>query len=107
MRWLSSFALLLYVSLLCTPQAFAVHDARLSPLADTQFHALTAEIQQCLIECEVNNNDDPQPALPVSAKLMLPSVQHFILETVTVNGRAALLTLPQARAPPILSSSTV
>ncbi|QBL08446.1 hypothetical protein E0Z06_02415 [Rheinheimera sp. D18] len=107
LRWLSSFALLLYLSLLCTPQAFAVHDARLSPLADTQFHALTAQTQQCFVECDVNNTDDPQPALPEPTELTLASVQYFIIETLTASNANAYLTTPQARAPPGLSSTAV
>ena len=67
MRWLSSFALLLYLSLLCTPQAFAVHDQRLSPLADTQFHALSTPVSHQTVTTEQDSTDEPQPVLPISA----------------------------------------
>lgn len=43
MRWFSGLAILLYLSLLCTPQGFVVHDLRLAPLADQQLTAVTAK----------------------------------------------------------------
>jgi hypothetical protein len=44
MRWFSGFAILLYLSLLCTPQGFAVQDLRLAPLAEHQITAVTAKV---------------------------------------------------------------
>lgn len=44
MRWFSGLAILLYLSVLCTPQGFVVHDLRLAPLAEQQLTAVTAKL---------------------------------------------------------------
>ena len=107
MRWFSGFAILLYLSLLCTPQAFAVHDARLSPLADTQFHAVTPEIPQCTSDVTQDGADEPQPVLPVTTNKQLPHNGNNSPEQLIAAGIAASLTLQQARAPPVLTSQFV
>ena len=107
MRWLSSFALMLYLSLLCTPQAFAVHDAWLSPLADTQFHAVTPEIPQCTSDVTQDGADEPQPVLPVAGNKQLPHNHNHAVEQRTSGSRTASLTLQQARAPPVFFSQFV
>lgn len=104
MRWLSGFALLLYLSLLCTPQAFAVHDARLSPLADTQFHAVTPAEYNFSANNERDRSDDADPALLLTAYIKPASFTGFALPDFSVNTQTAVLTLPQARAPPAQSS---
>jgi hypothetical protein len=100
-RWLSRFAILLYLSLLCTPQAFAVHDARLSPLADSQFHAITPAQQHYIGSTERDSSDDPQPALLLSADKVLPYYPVVANAHWGVKATTRLLILPQARAPPV------
>ena len=107
MRWLSRFALLLYLYILCTPQAFAVHDARLSPLADTQFHAVTPEIPQCTSDITQDSADEPQPVLPVAGNKQLPYNRNHAVEQWISRSHTASLTLQQARAPPLLTSQFV
>jgi len=104
MRWLSSFALLLYLSLLCTPQAFAVHDQRLSPLADTQFHALTPTVSHHTVTTEQDSTDEPQHALPVAAGFTVPVVFSTVYAVRSVFNKAPFLVSLQARAPPVLPS---
>ncbi|HEX5793992.1 MAG TPA: hypothetical protein VFY01_12000 [Rheinheimera sp.] len=105
MRWLSSFALMLYLSLLCTPQAFAVHDARLSPLADTQFHAVTPQqIPQCTAGADQENTDEPQPVLPAPGSNTLLHSLSNSQGKATPACNTLFLTLQQARAPPAPSS---
>lgn len=104
MRWLSSVAILFYLSLLCTPQALAVHDVRLSPLADSQLYAITPALPQHLLNAEANADDTPPAALlpaqltvacyhsvTVAAIASLQLVSHFLVNL-------------QARAPPSFSS---
>ena len=104
MRWLSSVAILFYLSLLCTPQAFAVHDVRLSPLADSQLYALTPALPQHLLNAQTDTDDTP-PAVLLPAPLVL--AQNY---SVTVAATALLqlasqfLVSLQARAPPLFSS---
>ena len=104
MRWLSSVAILFYLSLLCTPQAFAVHDVRLSPLADSQLYALTPVLPQHLLNAQTDTDDTP-PAVLLPAPLVL--AQNY---SVTVAATAELqlanhfLVNLQARAPPLFSS---
>lgn len=66
MRWFSHIAILLYLTILCAPQAMVVHDVRLSPLADSQIQALppTALLQAVSQTAEA---DDEPPALLLSA----------------------------------------
>lgn len=103
MRWLSSFAILVYLSLLCTPQAFAVQDTRLSPLAETQFLALNPVLlQQAPIQQD--DYDDEPPAAFVSAALCLPP----LLFTCTAGEVAITIcglyrSAHHARAPPLFS----
>ncbi|WP_215396838.1 hypothetical protein [Rheinheimera oceanensis] len=104
MRWLSSFALLLYLSLLCTPQAFAVHDQRLSPLADTQFHALTPSTSHHTVTTEQDSTDEPQPVLPVSAGTTALAFFSTVYAVRSVFNKAPFLVSLQARAPPVLPS---
>jgi len=104
MRWLSSFALLLYLSLLCTPQAFAVHDQRLSPLADTQFHALTPTASHHTVTTEQDSTDEPQPVLLVSEGIASLAFCNTVDAVRSVFNKAPFLVSLQARAPPVLSS---
>jgi hypothetical protein len=104
MRWLSSFAILLYLSLLCMPQAFAVHDKRLSPMAETQLQAITPALHQTALNTEQDAGEEQQPALPVAAlKNSLPLYLNSYSGSRSLSLRHFLLSL-QARAPPLLSS---
>ena len=105
MRWLSSFALLLYLTILCTPQAFAVHDQRLSPLADTQFHAVTPHTPCFSFYADADSNDEPQPALPLPAFIHQAPTRSILLCASLLTDIASFLTAVQARAPPHLSLS--
>lgn len=58
MRWLSCFALIMYLSLLVTPQLATAHDSRLSPLASNQFQAVSPLIGQTTVVTEQDFGDD-------------------------------------------------
>lgn len=67
MRWFSGFAILLYLSLLCTPQGFAVHDLRLAPLADHQITAVTAKVYSLNERATAaDDNDDTASISPLA-----------------------------------------
>jgi hypothetical protein len=100
LRWLSSFALLLYFALLCTPQAFAVHDARLSPLADKQFHAVTPTCQEFVQSTEQDSSDEPQPVLPTTLFTDIRATSTFAAVIQSGCNKPAFLFAQQARAPP-------
>ena len=100
---ISRFVILLYLSLLCTPQALAVHDPRLSPLADTELQAVTPSLQQVIISTASQQDHDAPPALISVVELRLVRVI-----TAEVQNVSTLVILPtvvsgiQARAPPIV-----
>ena len=102
MRWLSSFALLLYFCILCTPQAFAVHDARLSPLADKQFYAVTAETLCNAETAETDSHDEPQ--LTATFCSSITSKDSALLNALTVSLIVRLISTVNARAPPFITS---
>lgn len=104
MRWLSSFALIVYLSLLCTPQAFAVHDARLSPLADTQFHAITTPATECLTK-QHDSAGDPDPVLPISDSKLVAALPCCYVVTIASEHNGTFYAFIQARAPPVSSFS--
>ena len=67
MRWFSGFAILLYLSLLCTPQGFAVQDLRLAPLADHQITAVTAKVYSLNERATAaDDNDDNASISPLA-----------------------------------------
>ena len=105
MRWISGVAILFYIAILCTPQAFAVQDVRLSPLADSQLYALNLSHQQPAHIAGENSHtdtDDTTPALTNSANTLLsflPSCHAAglrLLATFT-----AAVRPQQPRAPPL------
>ena len=104
MRWLSSFALLLYFCILCTPQAFAVHDTRLSPLADKQFHAVTPQHICTADNGQAEANDDPQPELMATNHKAVTSVFCGLLNQVAHSFAAQPISGVNARGPPIALS---
>ncbi|GAB58055.1 hypothetical protein [Rheinheimera nanhaiensis] len=105
MRWISRVAILFYLAILCTPQAFAVQDVRLSPLADSQLYALNLSHQQLAHipgENSHTDNDDTPPALPKSATT-LPSYRPcYLAGGAQLFGTCSVVVRPQQpRAPPL------
>lgn len=103
MRWLSSFALLLFLNLWCTPQAFAVHDSRLSPLADTQFYAVTSVSYCHQFNIETESSDEPQDSLKAGATVFTPVLAGHIQPPNTRSMAAAPYRCSQPRAPPVIT----
>ncbi|MGP9800606.1 hypothetical protein [Rheinheimera sp. NSM] len=105
MRWLSSIAILFYLSLLCTPQAFAVHDIRLSPLADSQLYAISQALPHSQLSAMPDADDNTPPAALLPPAL---TVAHYGTAIATVSPakpvNSQFLTRAQARAPPLFSS---
>lgn len=100
MRWLSGFAILFYLSLLCTPQAFALHDANVSPLADSQLQAVQPALQQHLLS-QTNDQEDPHAAALIAAepRFTLSLEPPIVAFSPNVESRNRYKTR-QARAPP-------
>lgn len=100
MRWFSGFAILFYLSLLCTPQVFAVHDAKVSPLADSQLQAVQPALQLQLQNQATDNEEPPTTAL-IAAERQFNVGNSFCISSFTQpvapcnSGKAW-----QARAPP-------
>lgn len=103
MRWLSSFALLLFLNLWCTPQAFAVHDSRLSPLADTQFYAVTSVSSCHQFNIETESSDEPQDSIKPAAAQFTPSLAGYIQATTHCHLAATPYRYSQPRAPPAIA----
>lgn len=103
MRWLSSFAILFYLSLLCTPQAFAVHDDRLSPLADSQFHAVNPSLHQHTLNTPQDKDDQPQYAVIPAKRSAIFRLISAAVVVIPVQHYAVVVTPQQARAPPQFS----
>ena len=103
MRWLSSFAILFYLSLLCTPQAFAVHDDRLSPLADSQFHAVNPSLHQHTLNTPQDKDDQPQFAVMPAKRSAIFRLVSVAVVVIPVQHYAVVVTPQQARAPPQFS----
>lgn len=100
MRWFSGFAILFYLSLLCMPQAFAVHDANVSPLADSQLQAVPPALQQHLLS-QPDDKDDAHSAALLAAERLFVSGNDLqfttVLPLLAANNRYCAW---QARAPP-------
>lgn len=103
MRGLSGLVILLYLSLLCTPQHIGVRDTWITSLADSQLQAVPSAQQQGLLN-QSNDQDEPDHnAVPAVAPQLLvvfalpPTNFHLPAATQTLL-RAAL-----ARAPPLAS----
>lgn len=104
MRWLSSFALLIMLSLWCTPQAFAVHDSRLSPLADTALHAVVPVLDETVCNETDDSTDHTQPAVNHKTVYNILSSRSQHYSSLLLRHQAAFFTATQCRAPPVLSS---
>lgn len=103
MGWISRFVILLYLSLLCTPQALAVHDPRLSPLADTELQAVTPSLQQVIISSATEPDHDAPPALLSEPVLRFAQYSSVVTQnTRTPFITSASVATVQARAPPFV-----
>lgn len=100
MRWLSCFAILFYIGLLCTPQAIAVHDVRLSPLADTQLQALLPSLPAHTIDNTQNNADDPPALISTTTPNVVAFASSNIIDYVSVLVNFSALRQHRVRAPP-------
>ena len=103
MRWLSSLAILILLSLWSTPQAFAVHDSRLSPLADTNLHAVMPLLQDALSSDSEDSSDQPPADISPS---QYPLVQYHVYRASAVgffSCQCHFLSCVKPRAPPITS----
>ncbi len=104
MRWLSSFAILVYLSLLCSPQALAVHDSRVSPLADTQLQALNPALH-CYTATSIADHDDSPPAvLPAAVAANAYCAVLQAQASVSISLSDVCYSAHPARAPPVFSS---
>lgn len=105
MRWISSVAILFYLAILCTPQAFAVQDVRLSPIADSQLYALNLSQQQLAHipgENSHTDKDDTPPALPQSTTKPLFYRSCAQTTGALLLGSYSVVVRPQQpRAPPL------
>lgn len=104
MRWLSSLAILMMLSLWCTPQAFAVHDSRLSPLADTSLHAVLPLLPETVNTDSEDNTDQPQTYLASSFRYLLPRYRVDAKQHDNVVSQASFLSNVRPRAPPLFTS---
>lgn len=100
MRWFSSLTILFYLSLLCTPQVFALHDAKVSPLADSQLQAVQPALQLHLLNQE-NEQEEPHSAALIAAsnRFALSFEQALTVFALQITYRN-LYKLQQSRAPP-------
>ncbi|SNY50055.1 hypothetical protein SAMN06297280_1613 [Arsukibacterium tuosuense] len=103
MRWFSAVALILYLSLLVTPQLASAHAPHLTPLADSQLQAVSPLTGQVSLFTEQDSSDDSDNSLPL-ANNKLP-----LLLSLASSSLPAAVLLPQAkaahpvRAPPLPS----
>ena len=105
MRWFSALALVLYLGLLCTPQAMVLHDPRLSPLADTELKAISPALAQYLVNQHNEQPDTDPPVLPVLIEpvRVLPDISLTSYSSALFCS-AARLAAVRPRAPPAVSS---
>lgn len=102
MRLFNLFIALLYLSLLITTETGNAHDQRLSPLADSQFHALHHEHH--------SNHSvsaaDQEPDEPDNASATVVLLSFIKAETKPVTYTAPWLSFSSspdtARAPPVV-----
>jgi hypothetical protein len=104
MRWLSSFAILVYLSLLCAPQTFAAHDSRFSRLADTQLQGLNPAISSALHQKDLipedTSDDEPLVVLPLNNNISFEAVASTLALTPALAITPAVSRAHPARAPP-------
>jgi hypothetical protein len=100
MRWLSLFVSLIYLNLLCAPQAFAVHDMRLASLADKQLQALTPSLQPHTVTVSQDSDDEPPTLLTAHRVSLCANVTSSCIAYALINIVGVSTRLPGARAPP-------
>lgn len=103
MRWFSGIAILLYLCLLCTPQAVAVHDPRLSPLADAELLAVSPTLQPYLSHTTEQTDTDP-PALPAAVNITTAISSSVVFSLICCASFSTFFPAIQPRAPPVFSS---
>lgn len=104
MRWFSRFAIVLYLSIVCSPQAMVMHDVRLSPLADSQIQALPPS---ALLQAvgQLSEADDEPPLLPAAAIVRSCYFVSIAPATGVAFGYSPVeLCLHPPRAPPVILS---
>ncbi|MDX1678633.1 hypothetical protein [Arsukibacterium sp.] len=103
MRWFSAVALMLYLSLLVTPQIASANAPHLTPLADSQLLAVSPLTGQASLSTEQDSTDDNDNAL----SLTLPFAPVRFTLAITSLPAALMLAQPKAahpaRAPPSAS----
>lgn len=100
MRWFSGFAILFYLSLLCTPQVFAVHEAKVSPLADSQLQAVQPALQLQL-QNQATDNEEPPTAALIAAQQQFNVGNSLCISSVSQHlAPCNSGKVWQARAPP-------
>lgn len=102
MRNIVQLALFLYISLLCSVQPGHAYDARLSPLADNPFYAVSPSLNTTQAEAITENSPDHEPVL---TNTYTKPVQSYIIAIDNNFTNAKLqhhYTSAYARAPPII-----
>lgn len=103
MRWLSRFALVCYLCLLCTPQAIAVQDLRLSPLAETQLQGLLPHVSSYTLDHLAQQDDQPPTGLIARGLPLVKPVLFRASSRLTLWFSSAPYHPHQARAPPLIT----
>ena len=108
MRWLSSVIILVYLSLLCSPQALAVQQSRIAPLVETQLQGLTPAIQsafqQQYLLFEDTDSDEPFVALTTSYHVNLTAAVAGLIYGRYWSVATTESVAHSARAPPVFLS---
>ncbi len=103
MRWFSAVLLILYLSLLASPQVADTHAPHLTPLADSQLQAVNPLTGQNSLFTEQDNSDDNDNSL------LLASDNPPFLLSLTISSLPDSVSLIQdraahpVRAPPLYS----
>lgn len=103
MRWLSVFALILYLSLLVTPRLTSAHAPHLTPLADSQMQAvspLTGHISLYAEQESADDNDNSLQAAASQTPLLLSAIASNLPATIDLHQPKAAHPV---RAPPLYS----
>ncbi|MBV2127640.1 hypothetical protein [Arsukibacterium indicum] len=107
MRWLTGFAILVYLALLSSPQTLAVYGSGVSRLADTQLQGLNPAISSALHQQELvadNDVDDKQPAIQSTITTTFQRVKSATAVSCQWFAITALTQAYSARAPPVSTS---
>ncbi|MAD74731.1 MAG: hypothetical protein CML20_08070 [Rheinheimera sp.] len=108
MRWFSSLIILVYLSLLCSPQALAVQQSRVAPLVETQLQGLTPAIQsafhQQYLVSDDTDSDEPFVALTASHNVNLTAATAGLIYSLHFTVATIESVAHSARAPPVFRS---